>query len=283
MLTNENIIDLAIQCGDKVMWINWFQQIGNSAIVLALTVASWGTPLPARAVPQSPSQATTQSELIRFVFNVDPPDRGTPPAGQGTGGRGDCLRSVDRPPLTRLVGSQGLDQTVDEHPTFWIYVPYTAAEAPSGEFSLHDGDHDVYRVQFQLPSTPGIVSVTLPHTVAPLEVDKSYRWYFEINCPNQKVSREPTPASVTGLVKRMALSETLLNELNAATTPLRRAAVYAKQGFWFDTLTELAQLRLAEPENAVIKQAWTDLLNDRRIQLQSVAEAAIVGHVTTLD
>lgn len=113
-----------------------------------------------------------------------------------------------------------MELTTKERPTFWVYVPYTSDEAPSGEFSLQDGDEDVYRTRFQLTATPGIVSVTLPATAKPLEIGKTYRWYFEINCPNTQRTARTAPASVTGIVRRISPSSNLENALKSAQNPL---------------------------------------------------------------
>ena len=152
-----------------------------SSLVSASMVRS---PLGRAATPSQSSTTSGDPVKIRFVpANPDPPDRGTPTSNRGTGSRGDCLYKPNKPLLTSLVGSNNLDLTISDRPTFWVYVPYTQQEAPSGEFSLQDGENDVYRTRFQLPATPGIVSISLPATQKPLEVGKTYRWYFEMNCP----------------------------------------------------------------------------------------------------
>jgi hypothetical protein len=232
------------------------------------------------AQPHESSDRSSEPIPIHFMqANQDPPDRGTPPASEGTGSRGDCLYKQQRPPLTGLVGSKHLQLTIKTHPTFWVYVPYTLNEATSGEFSLQDGDNDVYRTRFQLPKTPGVVSITLPIATKPLEVGKVYRWYFDINCPHAISSSEVTPASVTGLVKRVTLSENLERELKAAKTPLERIAIYAKYGIWYETLTELAQMRLHEPNNPTVKNAWVDLLGQSTVGLGRFSQEAIAGSV----
>lgn len=220
---------------------------------------------------------------ISNSFSSEKPDplpgRGTPPTDNGTGSRGDC-KYKDIPPLTRLVGSNNLALTVNEYPTFWVYVPYTPREAPSGEFSLQDGDNDVYRTRFQLPATPGIVSISLASTTKPLQVGKTYRWYFEIKCP-QLESSDELPASVTGVVRRVTRSSDLESELNAAKLPLERVATYARHHLWYETLTELAQLRLNKPQNPTFENAWVELLRDKNIGLEKIAQEPIIGSVTT--
>ncbi|MEO1561143.1 MAG: DUF928 domain-containing protein, partial [Cyanobacteria bacterium J06632_19] len=78
--------------------------------------------------------------------------------------------------------------TTLERPKFWFYVPYTKnLENLSAEFSLQDSNGtDVYRENIVLPQKPGVVGISLPNTVKPLEVGKTYRWYFKVNCSNTR-------------------------------------------------------------------------------------------------
>ncbi|WP_256871891.1 DUF928 domain-containing protein [Nostoc sp. TCL26-01] len=225
----------------------------------------------------------TSQTKIHFTpaISNSPPDRGTPPSNEGTGSRGDCLTTQNTLPLTTLVGSPNLKLTVKEHPTFWIYIPYTQKEANEGEFSLQDGDAEILRTRFKLPSTPGIISMTLPSTASPLVIGKEYRWYLDINCSSPRSSSEsPTPASLTGLVQRVSISSQLQQELNAAKTPLEKISTYAENGIWIEALTELAQLRLREPQNLQLRNIWVELLSAKDVGLAKIAQEPILGLMT---
>jgi hypothetical protein len=261
-------------------------------------------PMPVRVQPEPPSgNSSKQIEIYLLSANTDsdrgtppsregtgtrihfipaasptPPDRGTPPTNDGTGSRGGCPYKKELPPMTNLTGSKNLELTLNAHPTFWVYVPYSQHEVVSGEFSLQEGDNEVYSTHFQLPTTPGIVSISLPPTLKPLEVGKTYNWYFNINCSPTKLS-EP-PDTVMGQVQRVTRSGQFDSEFKTAKTPLERIAIYAKHHAWYDTLTELAQLRLNEPQDSTLKQVWVELLSDRNVGLAQVAQEPIVGAVT---
>ncbi|MCP2729431.1 DUF928 domain-containing protein [Limnofasciculus baicalensis] len=251
----------------------------NAILIIASLIS---LPLPSLAELDKPNNANSDPIGIRFVLANPPlPDNGTPQTNRGTGTRGDCIYKAESPPLTHLAGEKNFELTVSEHPTFWVYVPYTSAEVPSGEFSLQDGDEDVYRTRFQLPAKAGVVGISLPSTNKSLEVGKTYRWYFEINCPSSDSTNQKTPDSVTGIVKRVSPSIQLAEELKTAKTPLERIAAYTKHSIWYETLTELAQLRLKEPENPTINKLWVDLLTDENIGLNSIAPQPIAGSVTT--
>lgn len=251
-----------------------------------LSLMSYSEPL----LAQPDDTVNQRAEPIRIQFipanQKEPPINGggTPPAPEGTGSRGDCIYKEEKPPVSRLVGRTNLDLTVSGHPTFWVYIPYTPEEAPAGEFSLQDeqGINDIYRTSFQLPETPGIVSIRLPETKPPLEKDKSYRWYFELNCSVSELTNVTTPASVTGIVRRVSASVELEAELNAAKTPLERIAAYARHSAWYDALTELAQLRQNQPQNTEIEINWGNLLSDELTGLDPmIIPAPISGAVIT--
>ncbi|BAY49210.1 hypothetical protein SAMD00079811_68390 [Scytonema sp. HK-05] len=257
----------------------------KTLFILPLVIFSWSTlSISSLAQTQKSTTDNTSQTKIRFIpaQTSPPPDRGTPPSKEGTGSRGDCLYKQNKPPLTKLVGSHNLKLTAKEHPTFWIYVPYSSTEANEGEFSLQDGDVEVYRTRFKLNATPGIVSVSLPSSVTPLVVGKEYRWYLDINCPSSVSSSESsTPASLTGVVQRVSESSQLQQELNAAKTPLETIATYAKYGIWLETLSELAQLRLKQPQDVQLRNAWVELLSAENVGLASIANEKIVGNVIT--
>jgi hypothetical protein len=226
------------------------------------------------------SQNNNDEIKIRFIptaHSEDNPDRRLPDTPDSSGSRGDCIaKSI---PMTRLVGRESLNLTVSSHPTVWVYVPYTAEEAPSGVFSLQDraGTEEIWETEFQLPNTPGIVSITLPSNQPALDVDTTYRWYFELSCPTVNGSdRHTSPASITGLVQRVSLSNIEI-QLNNVSTALERAEIYAQNGIWYETIDELANLRLRDRENSSLEQEWVELLN--RQGLGQIAEEPIVGNV----
>ncbi len=236
---------------------------------------------------QSNQPTNSHSPNIDISFNpsaeLEPPDRGTPQSDEGTGSRGDCLDKPSLPSPISLVGKNHLQLTVSDRPTFWVYLPYTQAEASYGEFSLQHQDHEIYRTRFHLPDQPGIVSVSLPPTVPSLEMDKKYRWYVDINCSASAVVDDfSTPASVTGIVQRVALANSLAGELKTASKPLNQIATYAQHGIWYDAIAQLAQLRLEQPHNPTFEQTWNKLLSDRHVNLTEISSEPILGGVKTI-
>ncbi|NEP50414.1 MAG: DUF928 domain-containing protein [Moorea sp. SIO3C2] len=227
---------------------------------------------------QSISQGQEAQVPIYFIqANPEPPDKGTPLAREGTGTRGDCLYKAELPPLHVLVGIKNLYSTVSDYPTFWIYIPYTSEDAPSGEFSFWDnnGKKDLYRKSFKLPDQQGFVGIRLPKTETPLEVGQTYLWNIEIkiNCPSKEASNQsPRPVDIQGAVRRVAQSPDLERELNQAKTTLETIAVYDKYDIWYDHLNKVAELMLQQPHDSTAETAWNQLmeqLNNHLLTIQS--------------
>jgi len=211
--------------------------------------------------------------LAMYFVPPPPPDRGTP-SGRPRGGasRGNCpslSKSLTalvpatqktlgeeqaRSALTTYKSVWGL--TVAEHPTLWFYVPYSLTPRLPIKFVLQDerGNY-VYKTSFTATETqPGIVKFHLPSTIAPLEVGKMYHWYFLIDCDPD------TPVSVDGWIQRVPMNSTFTSKSQKAT-PLQRVALYADNGIWYDALTTLAELRIANPSDAKLINDWVSLLN----------------------
>lgn len=212
-----------------------------------------------------------------LTFEQPPPDQGAP-RGTKPGGERGCP-SVAQKPLTALVpvakeadGTQlrwGL--TTEEHPTFWFYVPYELKSIRSAKFSLRNqAKQTVYETPVTLTGAPGVISISLPSTAPPLEINKWYQSYLfiDISCePNAPLEKD----SAQGWVKREALAPALKSELDKATTPQQRAILYAKHGIWYEVVMTLAEFRRTGPKDA----EWTKLLQS--VGLDAIASEPIVN------
>jgi hypothetical protein len=212
-----------------------------------------------------------------LTFEQPPPDQGAP-RGTKPGGERGCP-SVAQKPLTALVpvtkeadGTQlrwGL--TTKELPTFWFYVPYQLKSIRSAKFSLRNqAKQTVYETPVILTGAPGVISISLPSTAPPLEINKWYQSYLfiDISCePNAPLEKD----SAQGWVKREALAPALKSELDNATTPQQRAMLYAKHGVWYEVVMTLAELSRTDPKDA----EWTKLLQS--VGLDAIASEPIVN------
>lgn len=249
------------------------KQFNRIKPIFAVTLTYFGLiayPILGLAQPRNSSESLP----IRFQQQEDDGSgRGRPGRRGGTGSRGDC------PPvevsLTALMPATNLGSSVEAHPTLWFYVPYKSGEVASGEFSLQDEqNNDIYRTNFTLPETPGIVGFSLA-SAAPLEINKKYQWYVKLYCSGQKSS---TPVFIRGWVERVTPKPELARQLQTVTTPRERIALYAQNGIWYSALSELAKLRRGEPQNATVDSDWANLLRD--VGLENIAQQPILGEVS---
>lgn len=211
------------------------------------------------------------------------PPVGDAPIGRRRGGasRSECPRVAM--PLTALVPTAeeklssrstvtlvwGL--TVDERPTLWFYVPYDNRTAYPAEFVLQDQEeNEVYRTAIALPSRAGILSVRIPPETPGLDLNKSYRWYFNLYCDQQKKS---PPIFVEGVIRRVSLTPAIAGQL-ATTDPRQQGEVFASNGIWFNALTTLAELRRTQPQDSVVAEDWKTLLQS--IGLEEIAAIPLV-------
>ncbi|MEH2182651.1 DUF928 domain-containing protein [Nostoc sp.] len=231
------------------------------------------TPILAKPTPNRSDAKTT--------FTQPPIPPGSPPGGRVRGGakRGEPACPTSKIDLTALVPfTQEANsvinvwgQTTVEHPSWFFYVPYTKDSPYIVEFVLQDPDaNKVYKKAIALPDKPGIVRVSLPSTAPGLAVGQQYRWFFTINCDKQQ---NAPPTFVEGVIKRVNLSQATVKQLETAE-PLKRYAIYAQNGIWYEALTTLAELRQKNPQDPALKAEWRNLLGS--IRLDDVAEEPIL-------
>ncbi|MBN4005270.1 DUF928 domain-containing protein [Nostoc sp. LPT] len=236
-------------------------------------------PVLAKPTPNRSNTKTNPAQTTTFTQPPIPP--GSPPGGRVRGGakRGEPACPTSKIDLTALVPfTQEANsvinvwgQTTVEHPSWFFYVPYTKDSPYTVEFVLQDPDaNEVYKKAIALSDKPGVIRVSLPNTAPGLAVDKQYRWFFTINCDKQKNS---PPSFVEGVIKRVNLSQPTLKEIETAE-PIKRYAIYAQNGIWYEALTTLAELRQKNPQDAALKAEWRNLLGS--IRLDDVAEEPIL-------
>jgi hypothetical protein len=188
---------------------------------------------------------------------------GAPGKRKDTGSRPLC--PAFKKPFTAFIPANNLGETVSKHPTFWLYVPY---QSVSVELILKDEKtkDTVYTTKFQVKNGQGIVSFRMPENAPSLELNKQYRWRFDLFC---NPTSESDFLSVNGVVQRVPMPSGLENSLKKAS-PLERINLYGKNGLWYETFKELAELRRSKPQDAKIAAEWASLLNDPSVQLKEM-------------
>lgn len=194
----------------------------------------------------------------------DPPERGIPDGRTPFGTRGPCEQS-DRPftPALPLPNPEFAGQTLSAQPTIWFYVPYASDRVQSGQFWVEDETGQLLDgVDFQLPDTPGFVSVSVP---AALAVNQPYRWYFTLSCVSDDA--EPGIVRHTGLITRINAPE-LADQLAAASVE-ERIRLYGEHALWYDAAAELANLDSGFDVTHLLQA----------LELDELAQEAIAGPV----
>jgi hypothetical protein len=228
-------------------------------------------------------QASARSRNVPVRFSPPlPPERGAPGRRSQAASRScnpnekaltalvPTWETTVKPPqqeTIRVIHVLGL--TTQAQPTLWFFVP--KAMISSVEFSLqNEAGKDLYRTRLTPPDRAGIVPVQLPAT-ATLETNQKYRWFFKMKFQCNP-TRPVQSAHTEGWIQRVD-SAGLVDRLKQAT-PEERAALYAEKGYWFDTVTALAELRLANPNDAEVAANWTNLL--KGVDLEALSKQPIV-------
>lgn len=224
------------------------------AIALSLTLVypclgrSQGLPSRLPDNPGTPNP-NAKPDFTPILFNAPtPPSTGRPgrrsdAGSRGCGLEGTALESKSQPlmalvPVHPTIGSGvTFGKTAAAHPTFWFYVPQP--DGLTAMFVLQDQEgFSLYQSEIPLPKQPGMVSVTLPTTTAPLMPGQAYHWFFKLYCR----PTSPPHAFVDGWVQRESLPVTLMEQLKIATLE-QQVRLYAANGFWFDAFNTSIEIR----------------------------------------
>lgn len=226
-------------------------------------IANWLKTFKDDGSPPPQTTTSTGTHALDRIYFEDPFEGdGRPGGNTGQGSRGNCL--IVAPHLTALMPATNIGKTVDGHPTFWFYVPNETSSAINATFILLDEDQKPVLeepISIPLSGTPGLVSVTLPETAEKLEIDRTYHWFFEIECDADNPSENPR---VDGWVERVDPIPGIEPDDYIA---------YADNGIWYNALTPLARMRQQNPQNPTLQRDWEDLL--KAVGLESLADVAI--------
>lgn len=205
-----------------------------------------------------------QSILSFYVKQKDSGFAGDGRSGNRSSGagRGNC--PAVKPPLTALIPTSNFGTTLAERPTLWFYVPYSAQQVNSGEFILQDSEgNDIIRTPFKLPNQPGYISFHFPSTAPSLEINKEYRWYFNLYCDAKKAS---SPITVEGWIQRIQITPEMQSQISGNQS--QKYLVYEQNGIWFDAIANLAELRIKNPGSPSLSEAWNRLFKAQGVGLE---------------
>jgi hypothetical protein len=177
--------------------------------------------------------------------------------------------------LTLLIPQDSnIGLTVAERPLLVAYLP-GIEPGKMGELTLsnEDGTTQLFTTEFSVPSQPGVISLTLPTSVPPLEVGQRYQWQLRIMCEPDNLNADIN--SPMGWIERVPADPALSQKINRAI-PQTRSTLYAQAGIWYDALSSLLAQRRALPQDTTFAEAWESLLSSESVGLETVAEEPIL-------
>lgn len=250
-------------------WQNGYLPLKLLSVSLSLKLLFIaGLPTQVQAQPESAIADKTIPSRSIVSVTFDPPKGGQPDNTEGGASRdgGTCPQDskASHQSVTLLLPSNHYGLTVAERPTFFVYVPQTSAQ--KAFFVLQDENENYYyQKNVQVPGTAGIISFKLPSDAPVIEIGKSYKWSFVLMCGE---SVRPDSPRGEGRIQRIEKNSALSSQLEKLS-PLERAALYGKDGIWYDTLTSLAQLRRSQSKDLTLAANWEELL--RSVGLEAIA------------
>ncbi len=192
-----------------------------------------------------------------------PPGDDAPTASTGGASRdgGSCVANNGE--FTPIVPKTNFGLTVAAHPTVYAYIPQTTAK--KAFFSIEDENtNHLYQTTLNLPAKPGVIGIKIPESATALKTLKNYKWSLVMICGEYL---EPDSPSVNAWIRRVEQPELPVSE--------KSVSKLASNGIWYDAISELAQLRNAQPENSQLTQSWTELLQS--VGLEKIATKPLIN------
>lgn len=181
-----------------------------------------------------------------------------------------------------LDASRAVDLTLSAKPTFFVYVPQLD-ESHMARFVLmeaiepEDGDSinsdftesEVYSTELEVGPEAGIVGVALPPSAPDLSVDKTYHWYFVVECDT--ASNEDNPLVDSWLTR-------ISSNPPAPTQDLwQKVQYYLDESLWQDAVALSGQALYGDRMDSEVQQLWQDLM--AAADLSQFADTPIVNIV----
>jgi hypothetical protein len=198
---------------------------------------------------EAPPKASPPPDA-KVVYN--PPKRGAPDGRVAGGTRG---AGPEGPVLSALAPDHtGL--TVREQPTLFWFLSNATTQPLQLTITNDQAGPPLIDTRITPPIPPGIQGVRLADLGARLLPGVHYRW---------RITLVPDPNHPSGYIfaggaiERKALPEPLSKKL-AGAGQLEVAALFAKEGFWYDAVTTLSEMIQAAPHDPNLRAQRAGLL-----------------------
>ena len=192
------------------------------------------------------------------------PDTGSPEEDFSAGGTRDNrprkgLCGVNKQQVAYLLGDRNREFTSSAHPTFWFHIPKTMNKIAKVTLVVSELETGEKKYGYTVAGNQlsQITGIDLPKEQQyALSPEVNYAWSLEVDCTAQNKKSE---VILDGWITRLP-SKARLSEQLAATPEAEKHTVYLEHNLLYDALTQLAQRRIAKPNNIQVQMAWNNLL-----------------------
>ncbi len=237
--------------------------------LLELSLSSVLTPV----LAQSSSSIDSKSSL---ETSFKPPENDAPEHTVGGGSRPSSIglcpqdQKAITKPLTALLSAKEQAVTIDDRPTFFVYLPETEAKQVS--LTISDATESYYyETILPLSQESGIVGINLPEDAPPLMAGENYTWSVTILCGKTK---RPSDPYVSGGIQRISADDRLTERLAAASWE-EKANLYEANGIWYDALNAVAIWKKQQPNDTLAVASWEKMLQS--VGLGQISTEALVS------
>lgn len=168
--------------------------------------------------------------------------------------------------LASLTPQDEVGLTGQARPDLLFYVPESLPHDII--FRIQSENGFVHTVPISLSDTAGIVRLPLPEAIPDLPAGEQYLWSVMFLCQEFAGPDSPT---LSGWLETEA---TLEKAMSVVTPSLAQAARYRNNALWYDMISMLANLKLGNPNDIYVEQAWRTVLE--RHSLEALSEQPIV-------
>lgn len=211
-------------------------------------------------IAPSPSQ-----RLFQRDWSFWPSERNRAPRRTNSGStRNPSCETANN--LISLTPHQEIGRTSQARPNVLIHLP--TALPRKAVFSISSEEKDYQKAAVHLPQTAGIVSLPLPAEIQDLAAGKQYQWSLVVLCHDEL---RPDSPVLNGWIETQS---TLTAAFPSSAPSLETAAHYRDEALWYDMIAMLAQLKIGQPNNDAVHQAWRNVLE--RHNLEALSDEPIV-------
>ena len=183
------------------------------------------------------------------------------------------FEAVEYPSRMSPLASRRTGYTTNNQPVLQWYI--SGAWPGEIEFTLNEGEQadPVFLTHIEGPFEKGICQINLAEHGVTLKPDVEYEWFVVILIDPLERSSDFL-ASAT--IKYVRPSEELSNQFLAAA-PDEQYYVYAKAGYWYDTIENLSRQISAKPEDKQLRSHRVALLEQVKLPLAASYDKKLVG------